>query len=147
MNIEYKLYQENDYKDLLKMIFSLYNEDSEGEQISECKINNTINEYEKNPQKISIYLFKKGEENIGYALLIFFWSNEYGGNILTIDELYVVEKYRGKGVATEFLSHIETIENIVTLQLETTPSNQRAFEYYERLGFLPSQNTHLIKTI
>jgi hypothetical protein len=97
MDVEYRLYRDNDYKDLLKMIYSLYNEDPEGEPISENKINNTINEYKKNPQKISIYLFKKGDESIGYALLVYFWSNEYGGNILTIDELYVTEKYRSKG--------------------------------------------------
>ncbi len=147
MDVEYRLYRDNDYKDLLKMIYSLYNEDPEGEPISENKINNTINEYKKNPQKISIYLFKKGDESIGYALLVYFWSNEYGGNILTIDELYVTEKYRSKGIATKFLSHIETFENIVALQLETTPSNQRVLEHYKRLGFLPSHNTHLIKTI
>lgn len=147
MDVEYRLYRDNDYKDLLKVIYSLYNEDPEGEPISENKINNTINEYKKNPQKISIYLFKKGDESIGYALLVYFWSNEYGGNILTIDELYVTEKYRSKGIATKFLSHIETFENIVALQLETTPSNQRVLEHYKRLGFLPSHNTHLIKTI
>lgn len=80
MNIEFKLYQENDYSDLLQMIFSLYDEDPEGEQISECKIKNTISEFQKNPQKIGIYMFKKGDENIGYALLVFFWSNEYTFN-------------------------------------------------------------------
>ena len=146
MAVNYNLYQENDYEDLTKMIVSLYCEDPEGEPINKCKINNTIREYQKNPQKINIYLLKEDDVNIGYAILVYVWSNEYGGNILTIDELYVVENHRGKGAATEFLSFVEHIENIVALQLETTPSNQRALEYYKRVGFLPSQNAHLIKT-
>lgn len=90
-------------------------------------------------------MIEKSGENIGYAILVYFWSNEWGGNILVIDELYVVENCRGKGVATEFLSYAGNFENIVALQLETTPSNQRVLEYYKRLGFLPCQNTHLIK--
>lgn len=145
MEVSFNLYQDKDYIDLTNMILALYREDPEGEPINECKINSTINEYQKNPQKVKVYLFKQDDVNIGYAILVYFWSNEYGGNILTIDELYVVEKYRGKGVATAFLSYVEDIENFVALQMETTPSNQRALEYYMSLGFLPSQNAHLIK--
>jgi len=147
MNTEFKLYHENDYKDLQQMIFSLYNEDPEGEPINEYKINQTIQEFQKNPYKINIYLFKNNNKNIGYAILVFFWSNEYGGNLLTIDELYILEKYRNKGVATEFMSFIENIENIVALQIETTPSNRRSFEYYKRLGYKSNQNSHLIKML
>jgi len=84
------------------------------------KIKRTIAESRKNPDKVIIYMFQREKKNIGYAILVFFWSNEYGGNIVTIDELYVKEEYR-------------------------TPSNQRAFNYYKKLGFVPSGNNHLIK--
>ncbi len=147
MEVNFKLYKDHDYEDLRKMILSLYSEDPEGEPMNEGKINITITEYQKNPQKINIYLIKEDDTNIGYAILVYVWSNEYGGNILTIDELYVAENYRGKGVATEFFAYVERIENIVALQLETTPSNRRTLEYYKRQGFLPSQNVHLIKSM
>jgi len=146
MTVSFNVYQDNDYKDLMQMIVSLYAEDAEGEQISEIKIKSTIAEFQENPQKINIYMFKNNDENIGYAILVFFWSNEFGGNIITIDELYVLKNYRGKGIAAEFLSYIKGIKGTVALQLETTPSNLRALNYYKRLGFSPSQNTHLIKT-
>lgn len=145
MDINFKLYQDNDYDDLIQMILFLYDEDPGGEPIDEYKINATINEFKRNPQKINIYMFEKHGENIGYAILVYFWSNEWGGNILIIDELYVGENHRGKGVATEFFSFAENFENIAAVQLETTPSNQRVLEYYKRLGFAPCQNTHLIK--
>lgn len=146
-DISYKLFEDNDREDLLEMMFSLYGEDPEGLEISEEKINSTINEYKNNPQKTNIWLFKKGIENVGYALLVYCWSNEYGGNILIVDELYVAKNHRGKGIATGFLKHIETFENIVALKLETTPSNKRAMEHYKKTGFTPSTNTHLIKNI
>lgn len=145
MNTEFQLYREKDYTDLLEMMISLYQEDPEGEPINEVKIKRTIAESSKNPDKVIIYMVQRDGKNIGYAILVFFWSNEYGGNIVTIDELYVKEEYRSQGIGTEFFSFVERMDNKAALQLETTPSNQRAFDYYKRLGFIPSANTHLIR--
>lgn len=145
MRTEFLLYMEKHFSDLREMIISLYQEDPEGESINEEKIKRTIAESSKNPDKVRIYMFQRNEKNIGYAILVFFWSNEYGGNIVTIDELYVKEEYRSQGIGTEFFSFVERMENKAALQLETTPSNQRAFNYYKRLGFIPSANTHLIR--
>jgi len=145
MEISFELYKDNDYVDLKNMIFQLYREDPEGELMNDCKINDTIFEFKMNPQKIHIYMLKSHGQNIGYAILVYFWSNEYGGNIVTIDELYVIPDARGKGVSTEFLSHVERLENMVAIQMEVTPSNQRVLSYYQRLGFEICQNTHLIK--
>ena len=145
METEFRRYQEKDYIDLLEMIFSLYREDPEGKPIDEEKIKRTIDEFWKNPDKVKIYMFQTGDKNIGYAILVYFWSNEYGGDIITIDELYVNDACRGRGIATEFFSFVERMENKAALQLETTPSNQKAFNYYKRLGFVPSENMHLIR--
>jgi len=145
MDVSFTPYQDNDYNDLKKMILCLYDEDPEGEPISEEKIDKTIREYQRNPQKINIYILKTNGVKIGYAILVYFWSNEHGGNILVIDELYVAENYRGQGAATEFMHFLEHMENKVALQLETTPSNQRAADYYKRLGFMQSKNSHLMK--
>ncbi len=142
--IRFCLYEENDYADLLDMIESLYREDPEGEPMDEEKIRRTVAEFRDHPEKLSIYMFRIGKVNIGYAILVYFWSNEYGGNIVTIDELYVKGSYRNQGVGTKFLSFAEAMENKAALQLEATPSNQKALDYYIRLGFVPSANTHLM---
>lgn len=147
MDTTFRLYLEEDYPDLTEMIFSLYREDPEGEQMDEGKIRRTIAEYRRNPDKVRIYMFRKGEENIGYAILVYFWSNEFGGNVVTIDELYVKKDYRSGGIGTEFFTFAEKLENKTALQLETTPSNRRVCDYYKRLGFVPSENTHLIKQL
>ena len=143
--IKFRLYEETDFDDLLEMIMSLYREDPEGEPIDEEKIRRTITESRSCPEKLSIYMFSTGKLNIGYAILVYFWSNEYGGNFISIDELYVKEPYRSQGIGTEFISFAERIENKAALQLETTPGSSRALAYYRRLGFVPSQNTHLMR--
>jgi ribosomal protein S18 acetylase RimI-like enzyme len=147
MDAEFRLYREEDYVDLREMIFSLYREDPEGEPIDEEKVERTIAEFGKNPDKVSIYMIRRKEENVGYAILVYFWSNEYGGNIVTIDELYVKEEYRSQGAGTEFFSFVEKLENKKALQMETTPSNRRVYNYYKRLGFVPVENAHLIKQV
>jgi len=40
-------------------------------------------------------------KTVGYALLISFWSNELGGEVCSIDELFVAERHRGRGLARE----------------------------------------------
>lgn len=84
----------------------------------------------------------------GYALLITFWSNELGGEICTIDELYVRPDFRGQGHASALITALTgdrlfgTSES-VAIDLEVTPKNQRAKTLYAKLGFLPAPNERL----
>jgi len=43
---------------------------------------------------------------VSYSLLIAFWSNELGGEICTIDELYVSPEYRSRGLATALFTEL-----------------------------------------
>ncbi|WP_232698608.1 GNAT family N-acetyltransferase [Brevibacillus daliensis] len=147
MDIKLRDYLDDDYNEFLEMVTSLYREDLEGQPMNHTKVNSTINEYKKNPQKVRIIILLSNNEIIGYSILVYFWSNEYGGNILFIDELYVKEDSRSRGIGTYFLNCIEKMDNIVAFQLETNPSNKRVFNYYTSLGFEVVENTHLIKTI
>lgn len=76
----------------------------------------------------------------GYALLVSFWSNELGGAVCTIDELYVRPQHRGTGHATRLLQGLAArsepwLQGFVALGLETTPDNVRARRLYQRIGF------------
>jgi GNAT superfamily N-acetyltransferase len=75
-----------------------------------------------------------------YALLISYWSNELGGNVDVIDELYVEPAQRGQGHASRLIEALAAktapfAASAVALALEVTPSNVRARRLYERLGF------------
>ncbi|MBK3493857.1 GNAT family N-acetyltransferase [Viridibacillus sp. YIM B01967] len=147
MDIKLRDYLDADYNEIFEMASSLYSEDLEGQLMNRTKVNSTIDECKKNPQKVRIIILLNNNEIIGYSILVYFWSNEYGGNILFIDELYVKEESRSKGIGAYFLNCIEKMDNIVALQLETNPSNKRVFNYYTRLGFEVVGNTQLIKTV
>src|SRR5207253_11358576 len=77
-----------------------------------------------------------------YALLISYWSNELGGDICTIDELYVEPAARSQGHSTALLEALAAHAapyppGAVALALEVTAKNARARALYERLGFAP----------
>ena len=163
MNIKFKNYEEKDFNDLKEMIFALYAEDPEGEPITEAKIKATVNESLLHPEKVKLIMIcttktntntdantitnvdANDEKVIGYGIIVMFWSNEYGGNIVNIDELYVKETYRNKQIATNFIIHQKNAyPNSAALQLEATPSNDTAMRLYNRLGFELSANNHLI---
>jgi GNAT superfamily N-acetyltransferase len=81
----------------------------------------------------------------GYALLCSFWSNELGGEVCIIDELYVVPSARGRGIGTGLVTsllrrELPWFERAVNVELEVTPGNARARALYERLGFRAYEN-------
>jgi len=129
------------------MVHELYEEDPSTKPITEKKIWQTIGELHNNPKKGKIVVFTKENLIIGYSILIFYWSNEYGGEVLHIDELYVKPEHRGHGVSTKFFrSLLRSEHGAVALQLEVTASNKKALDYYKRLGFKKTRNLHLIRT-
>ena len=58
----------------------------------------TVHELETHPEKGTILVIGRDGQIVGYAVLINFWSNECGGNVLIIDELYVAPPCRGQGI-------------------------------------------------
>ena len=141
----FRQYGQEDLSALSDMIHALYREDPGGETIDDRKITDTVNEHTIHPEKLNIIIFEDYDQIRGYALLVYAWSNEYGGDILHIDELYVKEAYRDQGIGAAFFHFIEETMSPAALQLEVTPSNHRAMGLYRRMGFVPSENTHLIK--
>jgi len=130
------------------MMHELSYEDPSTEMVTDKKISSTIRQLSNSPKRGRIVVFEEGKAVIGYAILIPYWSNEYGGNILHIDELYVKPQHRGRGIATRFIKQtMRSKHRIVALQLEVTPTNTRAKNYYHKLGFGKSKNIHLIRKI
>jgi ribosomal protein S18 acetylase RimI-like enzyme len=82
---------------------------------------------------------------IGYSLVINFWSNEYGGIIANIDELYIIPEYRSRGIGTRFINWMRESRsnNLVALELQVLPYNTKALKLYEGLGFKKSDRNHL----
>ncbi len=137
MNISFRPYKNDDYDTLRFLIKKLYDEDPGYCRINNNKIENTINEFTKNPEKGCIIVFQLAQELVGYSIIINYWSNEYGGNIVIIDELYIVPAHRRKGYATYFFQYLYDKESKKSkgIQLEVGKKNKTVFNVYKRKGF------------
>ena len=76
---------------------------------------------------------------VGYLVLAFGYSLEFHGRDAFVDEFFLLEKYRGKGVGRATLKYAERIaekRGIKALHLEVTRHNSRVIDFYRREGFV-----------
>lgn len=81
------------------------------------------------------YIFEDDGEPCGFALLSRTYSQEAGGMSVTIEEIYITEEHRGKGLATGFFEHLKAQDQIMRLRIEVEDYNTGAKRLYERMGF------------
>ncbi len=148
-NLHYRKMREADQEVVAGMIMAFYEEAGGGEFMNPGMIERTFRQLAAHPDYGSVVVFEAEGRLIGYALLINFWSNEYGGIVLNIDELYVVPEGRGGGVGTDFINHLAAGRpaGCVALKLEVLPYNRRALRLYEKLGFEKSDRDFLIRPL
>ncbi|MFN8575232.1 MAG: GNAT family N-acetyltransferase [Candidatus Sericytochromatia bacterium] len=145
-SLSYIKFAEKYKSELTKMIFTLYEENIECERINNKKIDDTIAFLNANPSSGTINMITINEVIIGYFLIVNYWSNEFGGQLAFIDELFIKEEYRSKNYGSEFIKLF--IENNKTyykaIFLEVFPSNKKAYNFYMRNGFIENEGKYLI---
>jgi GNAT superfamily N-acetyltransferase len=127
------------------MVVALYAEDPAPVQVTRAQIERTLDELAAHPVRGCCLVWDSGDGAEGYALLCSFWSNELGGEVCIVDELYVQPRARGNGAATTLVLGLGSgawpwFRDAVAVELEVTPSNVRARALYERLGFAAYKN-------
>jgi GNAT superfamily N-acetyltransferase len=83
------------------------------------------------------YMIESGGVTAGYALTAKTYSQEAGGMVLWLEEIYIKPEYRGRGLGGEFLEYARNTlgREYARLRLELEPGNDRAAELYRRHGF------------
>jgi ribosomal protein S18 acetylase RimI-like enzyme len=85
-----------------------------------------------------IWLILEDDTVMGYVVLIWSYSLEYGGLAAELDELYLKPEARGRGIGREALRQFLEFcrsAGVVLLRLETEPDNEAARGFYKALGF------------
>ena len=84
------------------------------------------------------WLILSDNEIVGYVILTFIFSFEYQGKIAFLDELYLSEKARGKGIGSQAVAFIIAESKKLSLKLiylEIENHNQNAQKLYIASGF------------
>jgi len=90
------------------------------------------------------YFIKQGQEKIGYVILTRYHSVEKGGVTIYIDELYVEERFRRRGVGKTILDEVVKIaqkEKAKAIWANTEHNNPGAQQFFKSAGF--RQNRYL----
>lgn len=84
------------------------------------------------------YLIGPPRAPIGYVVITFGWSVEFGGLDAIIDELYIRPGVRGRGIASEALIALPRAlagGGLRAIHLEVDRDNAAAVKLYRRAGF------------
>ena len=122
--------------DVLRMMGELYEHDEL--RVDPASFPKTIDYVLANPSRGRIVLAVENDRVQAYALVIPYWSNEWGGIVALLDELLVDREFRRRGIAKallEFLERERPFDAVVVL-LEVASHNTQARALYESMGFV-----------
>ena len=101
------------------------------DEIFENDIENCINDC----PYLEGYIFEGQGEIQGYGMVAKSFSTEFGKPCMWIEDIYIQEPYRGRGIGSQFLQYIEKKYPHAILRLEVELENERAVHTYEKNGF------------
>ena len=94
---------------------------------------NLFQEFISNEHLGKSWLIYSENEIVGYIILTYIFSFEYGGKIAFLDELFIKETARGKGFGKEAIQFIQGEVpklSLKLLYLEVEPHNENAQKLY-----------------
>ncbi|MBU0507236.1 GNAT family N-acetyltransferase [bacterium] len=125
-----------DVPDLLSMMRELYEYDHS--PFDEQEHRRALVDLLANANFGRLWLIQFNGETVGYVILAFGYSLEFRGRDAFVDELFVCEPFRGRGIGSEALRFVEMAARelgIKALHLEVTRANARAQEVYRKFGY------------
>lgn len=97
-----------------------------------------------------LWLIEVGSAIAGYVAVAFGYSLELGGRDALIDELYLRDDFRGRGLGTRTLEAVQQRcqdLGVVAVHLVVDNENPRARSLYERVGFRVPSRTLMSKPV
>ena len=81
------------------------------------------------------YIIEVSNEIQGYAMIAKSFSTEFGKPCIWIEDLYLKEEYRGRGIGSSFFSYLEEKFPGTIMRLEVEEDNTRAVAVYQKNGY------------
>ena len=135
--LTYRVAAPSDIDILLRLMHGFQQDDPWSVPFREEEVRESVRELLVSPSIGRAFLICNSELCIGYLVLSFDFSMEYGGKNAWIDELFVQPEFRGEGVGTKAMDFaVETARELgaKVLHLEVNRGSP-AIDLYNRLGF------------
>ena len=138
---------QNDRQLYITMAKEFYHSDAVLHPIPDAHFERTADEALRSDTYAEIYLFEYEGETAGYGLTAKTFSQEAGGYVWWIEEVYIREQFRSRGLGREFFQYLERSkgQEAARLRLEVEAGNTRAVSLYERLGYEVLDYVQMVK--
>lgn len=129
--------EKKDKSDYLEMAAVFYSSDAVLHPVPKENFCRTFDEMLSSDRYAEGYILEKDGETAGYALLAKTFSQEAGGIVIWVEELYIKPEFRSRGLGTEFFNFLEENRtgDVKRMRLEVEIENEGAVKLYKRLGF------------
>ena len=140
-------FREEDREKYIEMSKIFYSSSAVSHDIDHAHFNRTFDHIlAGSPYAIGV-MIECDNKVVGYGLIALSYSNEAGGMNMLLDELYIMDEYRGRGLGREFFEYAESLPlDIKRYRLEVTHGN-RAKHLYDRLGYKELDYIQMIKDV
>lgn len=132
----------------IEMAHNFYSSPAALEPIPDEYLKNTFEECLRSSVYAKAYILEYNGDVAGYALTAKTFSQEAGGYVRWIEELYIRQSYRSKGLGSSFLKYMEQTREKTEkrFRLEIEKGNIQAAGLYEKLGYKAFEYRQMIKT-
>ena len=137
MNINFRRFTENDKDVFFPMVKKFYAPPAVLHFPSDEVMMSAFYASFEIPELVKGYMFEYDDSPAGYAIVSMKFETEVGGMAAWIEELFVEEKYRSKGIGKNFFRFLAEEEKgkIKRIRLEVGDDNEGAKKLYENIGF------------
>ena len=137
MNINFRKFTENDKELFFSMVKKFYAPPAVLHFPSDEVMMSSFYASLEIPELVKGYMFECDGSPAGYAIVSMKFETEVGGMAAWIEELFVEEEFRSKGIGRNFFSFLadELKGEIKRIRLEVGDDNDGAKKLYKNLGF------------
>lgn len=139
--------KKEDYQLYMDLSREFYDSDAVLHSIPASYREETWKEMMRSEEFVKGYILEKDRIEAGYGLTSYTFSQEAGGRVVWLEELYIRPEYRCHGLGKEFFRYVDekVAPTVKRLRLEIEPDNLRAKKLYLAMGYKDLPYVQMIK--